>query len=186
MTVVLTMPQPVGGEAGLICGMLASGSADFVHIRRPGLTAGEMEALLRSVLHAAEERGIDVAPRLALHDHFGLARRYGIGGLHLNSRCPLPPSGWTGRVSRSCHTLFEAAEWKTLCDYVSLSPVFDSISKPGYRAAFTAAELDDARRRGIIDSRVLALGGVTRQRLGLVRGMGFGGAMLMGDAWTGL
>ena len=181
--VVLTLPHPVPDEARHICDMLATGEADLVHIRKPGYTAAEAEEMVQRVLDEAAGRGMDIAPRLAMHDHFEVARRLHLGGIHLNGRNPLPPSGWQGRVSRSCHTLYEAVEWKPMCDYVSLSPVFDSISKPGYRAAFDAATLEEARRRGIIDGRVLALGGVTRGRLRLVAEMGFGGAMLLGDAW---
>ncbi len=66
---------------------------------------------------------------------------------------------------------------------MSLSPIFDSISKQGYRAAFTSAQLEEARRRGIIDKRVMALGGVTFDRVKEVLEMGFGGAMILGDAW---
>lgn len=67
--------------------------------------------------------------------------------------------------------------------YLSLSPIFDSISKQGYHAAFTHEQLAEARRAGIIDHRVLALGGVTFARLPEVEAMGFGGAMILGDAW---
>ena len=68
-------------------------------------------------------------------------------------------------------------------DYMSLSPIFDSISKSGYRAAFTRDELIEAHRQGIINERVLALGGVTFDRIDEVLEMGFGGAMILGDAW---
>ena len=67
--------------------------------------------------------------------------------------------------------------------YMSLSPIFDSISKKGYKAAFSAAELEEARLRGIIDQRVMALGGVTFDKINEVKRMGFGGAMILGDAW---
>ena len=74
-------------------------------------------------------------------------------------------------------------QWKEHCQYVSLSPIFNSVSKPGYYSAFTLEEIAQAVRNGIIDSRVYALGGVTFARLADVRAMGFGGAMILGDAW---
>ena len=87
-------------------------------------------------------------------------------------------------MSRSCHSLGEIAACKEEnIDYMSLSPVFDSISKKGYRSAFTRDELLEAHRLGIIDERVLALGGVTFDRINEVLEMGFGGAMILGDAW---
>jgi thiamine-phosphate pyrophosphorylase len=66
---------------------------------------------------------------------------------------------------------------------MSLSPIFDSISKPGYNSAFTAEQIAEARRQGLIDERVMALGGVTFDKIDDVLKMGFGGAMILGDAW---
>ena len=44
-------------------------------------------------------------------------------------------------------------------------------------------EIEKAHRDGIIDNKVMALGGVTFSRLEEVANMGFGGAMILGDAW---
>ena len=176
MTIVITLPQFIAGEAERIAEMLRSSSANLVHIRKPGASAAEVEQLISAIPQ-------DCYDRLVLHDHFQLAERYGLHGVHLNSRNPQPPQGWKGCVSRSCHSLSEVAEWKERCTYVSLSPIFNSISKPGYYAAFTRKDLDEARQQGVIDSRVMALGGVTFGRLDEVARMGFGGGMILGDAW---
>ncbi len=67
---------------------------------------------------------------------------------------------------------------------MTLSPVFDSISKRGYASAFALPQLEMARAEGIIDDKVIALGGVTADRLPAVRRMGFGGAALLGAIWS--
>lgn len=97
---------------------------------------------------------------------------------------PESPSarGFRGVVSRSCHSLDELAT-DTACSYRFLSPIFDSISKNGYRAAFTAEELRTAAARGLLGDRTLALGGITPDRLAAVRDYGFGGAALLGSIW---
>lgn len=177
MTIVITLPHFFDGEAGQIVQLLHS-AVDLVHIRKPQASLHEVERLICQI--PGEYRN-----RLVLHDHHQLAAKYQLHGIHLNSRNPLSPSGWQGSVSRSCHSLEEVKEWKAKCDYVSLSPVFDSISKQGYRAAFTTSQLAQARAQGIIDHKVLALGGVTFSRLDEVLRMGFGGAMILGDAWKG-
>ncbi len=175
MTIVITLPDFFDGEAAQIVQLLRS-SIDLVHIRKPQGTAQQTERLLQAIPPAY--RG-----RLVLHDHHELAAKYHLHGVHLNSRNPLPPQGWQGSVSRSCHSLEEVRRWKDRCDYVSLSPIFDSISKRGYRAAFSAEELAKARDEGVIDHKVLALGGVTFRRMDDVLRMGFGGGMILGDAW---
>lgn len=176
--VVITLPHFIPSEAEHIVGLLQRDDVSLMHIRKPGATLQQTEDLIRQVLSIA-----DVRHRLVLHDHHCLARKYALMGVHLNSRNPLPPSGWQGSISRSCHSLYELVEWKPLCDYVTLSPIFDSISKQGYTSAFTPQQIADAVARGIIDDKVLALGGVTFERLPLVAGMGFGGGMILGDAW---
>ena len=64
---------------------------------------------------------------------------------------------------------------KKMCDYVFLSPIFDSISKEGYASAFTSESIREAAEKGIIDKRVIALGGVDENNLLQVKDFGFGG-----------
>jgi len=177
LKIVITLPHFFDGEADRIAWWLQSGGIDLVHIRKPGSTLAETEALITALPTA-------LYPRLVVHDHHELAVHYGLRGIHLNSRHPQPPPEWQGAVSISCHSIAELAVCRRQpFAYMSLSPIFDSISKKGYRAAFTAAEIAEARRLGIIDHRVMALGGVTFNRIGEVMQMGFGGVMILGDAW---
>ena len=178
MIIVITQPYFFQGEAERIVQLLSGGAADIVHIRKPLLdNQTQLERLIETL--PSELYG-----RLVLHDCHQLALKYGLRGVHLNSRNPLPPDGFTGAVSISCHSLAElAVARKKPYAYMSLSPIFDSISKQGYRSAFTASELAEAHRLGIIDQRVMAMGGVTFSKIHQVLGMGFGGAMILGDAW---
>lgn len=181
-TIVLTLPTFFEGEAELITSLLLDGAkggqypVDLVHIRKPQATIDEVRGLL-------EQLPSRLYSQLVLHDHPTLASAYGLRGIHLNSRHPQPPQGFTGTVSRSCHSLEEVVAWKERYDYVSLSPIFDSISKRGYLSAFTPSQIAEAHRVGVIDEKVMALGGVTFARLSEVSRMGFGGAMILGDAW---
>lgn len=177
LTIVITQPFFFEGEAEQIVRLLEERGVSLVHIRKPDSTAQQVAGLIEAIpgrLHS----------RLVLHDHHHLAQKYGLYGIHLNSRNPLPPAGWEGAVSRSCHTFDEVAEWKQRCTYLSLSPIFDSISKQGYKSAFTREEIADAARQGIIDHKVYALGGITFARLPEAEQMGFGGGMILGDAWN--
>lgn len=175
MTIVITLPTFFDGEAAQIVRLLHS-SVDLVHIRKPSASIEETERLILSI--PSEWRN-----RLVLHDHHSLAAKHHLHGIHLNSRNPVPPKHFSLSISKSCHSIEEVREQKDLCDYVSLSPIFDSISKQGYHAAFTKEQLLQAHAQGIIDGKVMALGGVTFNRIEEVLSMGFGGAMILGDAW---
>lgn len=170
--IAITHPYFFPGEAAAIEELLRSGRARRVHIRKPG---GEEEAL-RALIEAIAP---ELRPALSLHDHLHLAPQLGLGGVHLNSRFPTPPPGWQGLVSRSIHSLSEIASLSG--DYAFLSPIFPSISKPGYSAEWNRSELTAALRRSPVP--VYALGGVTPDRLPALEAMGFGGAAMLGAAW---
>ena len=174
--IVITRPEFIESEANRIAGLFSEKRMDLLHVRKPGSTLEQVRSLI-----------VQIPPqfhsRLVLHDHFSLAEEFGLYGVHLNSRNPEPPDAWKGSVSRSCHSLDEILEYKDKCSYLSLSPIFDSISKSGYLSAFSREEISSAVAKGIIDDKVYALGGVTFDKLPLVQSMGFGGAMILGDAW---
>ena len=172
---VITAEPFAPNEAEVIRCLLDAG-IDRIHLRKP-------EAPEEAVRRLIEALPAACYPHLSLHDRLPLAVEYGLGGVHLNGRNPMPPEGFRGLVSRSCHTFGELAEHAAETDYRFLSPIFDSISKSGYCAAFSEADLRDAAARGIIDTRTYALGGVRPDLLPQVRACGFGGAALLGCIW---
>lgn len=169
-TIVITPEEVMPGESAAICRML-EGGAWRVHIRHPHATPEEVMRIIADIPACRRAR-------ISVHDHFDAATAMGVGGVHLNSRNPQPPAGWRGMVSRSCHSV-EETDADTGADYLFLSPVFDSISKPGYLARFDLAELKQAR----LGQRVFALGGVRPRHFAMLENLGFGGAAMLGAAW---
>ena len=78
----------------------------------------------------------------------------------------------------------EVKSKKHFYDYVFMSPIYDSISKVNYYSTYTAEELRDAQRTKIIDSKVMALGGINADNLLEIKDFGFGGAVILGDLWN--
>lgn len=173
--IVITSPGFLQGEADFIDRLFNHG-LDRLHLRKPGADIGECRRLLDGISR-------EWLPRIVVHDNFGLCREYGLGGVHLNGRNPMAPPNHEGSVSRSCHSLEEISRYKGECDYLTLSPIFNSISKQGYMAAFGPGQLAAARDSGLIDRRVIALGGVTLENIPRVRELGFGGVAILGDVW---
>ena len=170
--IAITPPYIYKGEAEQIEKALF-GRFSRVHIRKPDAPDAEMRELLARI---AEE----LRPRISLHDHHHLAKEYGIGGLHLNSRNPTAPDDWDGSLSMSAHTPDEAlkAAGRERYDYVMLSPVAPSLSKPGYRSQYSFEQLAVAA-----SEKVVALGGVTDAILPMLEEAGFGGAAMLTSAW---
>ena len=173
--IVITSPGFLLGEADFIDRLFGHG-LDRLHLRKPGADIGECRRLLDGISR-------EWLPRIVVHDNFGLCREYGLGGVHLNGRNPMAPPNHEGSVSRSCHSLEEISRYKGECDYLTLSPIFNSISKQGYMAAFEPEQLAAARDSGLIDRRVIALGGVTLENIPRVKELGFGGVAILGDVW---
>lgn len=173
--IIITSPEPVSGEVLTLCQLLDDG-AFAVHIRRPSFDIEEYRRLLDAIPSGYHSR-------IVIHDYFELYNEYKIKGIHLNRRNMNIPLNFSGSISCSCHSLDEVKEKKQTMDYVFLSPIFDSISKVGYRSAFTVDELIRAASDGIIDDKVFALGGVTIAKLPLLQKLSFGGFAMMGDVW---
>ena len=123
----------------------------------------------------------EMYPRLTLHQTPGVISKLSGGdvlGFQSNSRCPQIPAG-SGLRSVSCHSLSEIRKWSLdpAVHYQTLSPIFDSISKPGYRSPFRTEDLKD------IPAGTVALGGVTPQRIPILKENGFSGAAILGWVW---
>lgn len=171
--IVISTPGFFPDEALLIERLLDEG-LPLLHLRKPDCEREALERLLDKIPS-------DYYPRIALHDWLDLAEERSLGGVHLNRRNPVVPDGFHGRVSRSCHSLEEVTARKSSLDYLFLSPIFPSISKEGYGNRFPLETLREAE--GIIDEKVIALGGISARTVTLLEGIPFGGIAVLGAIW---
>lgn len=177
LRIAITPEEIFRDEPAYICEILSRGW-DKVHLRHPGASLRDM----RNLIEAIPQR---FHSRLRLHGHFELLNSFRLGGIQLNGRCPRKPDNYTGPYSRTCHSLREVAE-SGECDYVTLSPIFDSISKAGYKAAFTKEELKeiDKNRPLFVNTKVVALGGINPDTAKEAVSLGFDGYAVLGALMT--
>ncbi len=174
--IVVTAPTFFVEEDQIITALFEEG-LDILHLRKPETPAMYSERLLTlipSIYHK----------RIVTHEHFYLQEEFKLMGIHLNARNPNEPHDYSGNVSCTCHSLNELQSKKHFYDYVFLSPVYDCITKQGISAGFTAEELRKAGKERLIDSKVMALGGITPDNILEIKDYGFGGAVVMGDIWN--
>lgn len=172
LIIAITLPDAIGGEVAILRRLLADG-VDIIHLRKPNATIEYCRNLLGQL--TAVERS-----KIVIHDHYILYEEFSLRGVHLNRNIDHLPNSYRGTRTRSCHTLEEVVSCKGECDYLFLSPIFDSISKVGYRSAFSHDALCRASAEGIIDEKVVALGGVTPDKLEYLQSLHFGGAAMLG------
>lgn len=149
--------------------LMLNGVADLYHLRKP------LPPPDRLWIHRFRD-GLFESMRdlIVVHDCFREARQLGFSRFHLNSRNPAAPPG-AAHISKSCHSLREL-EHISGYEYVTLSPIFDSISKSGYHSAFS---LDNLRGR-LPEGKVIALGGVDARNLFQLYRAGFAGGAMLG------
>ena len=181
--IVITKPEMFPGEADMVNTLFANGM-QRLHLRKPGASEQEMAEWIGRI-------DLPFRQRIIVHDHHRLLRTMGLGGIHLNARNPEAPAWFSAErqkrrsvtLSRSCHSLEEIAQWKGVCDYLFLSPIFDSISKGGYTSAFTRETLLQAYHDGLFSKPVYALGGVSADNIRSIYDYGLAGAAVIGSLW---
>jgi len=154
---------------------LAAAGVDALSLREPGLTDRELVGRVRALVAA---RRTD-RPQVLVGARADIALAAGADGVHL------PAAGvgaervrrWAGRrllLGVSTHRVEEvAAAREAGADYVVFGPVYPTPSKPGWVEGDRLAELERAAAHGL---PVLAIGGVTIDRLGELARAGAAGA----------
>lgn len=155
----------------------AGAGADLVVLREKDLPAGERAALAEQVAGAL--RGDPT--RLAIASDPGLAAAVGASGVHLAAADE--PGGSEPRpalVGRSCHDRHEVEAARLgvwAADYVTVSPVFPTASKPGHGPALGV----DAALGLVPDGLpAYALGGIDAGTAASCLAAGFAGVAVMG------
>lgn len=174
--IAMTTPTFFVEEDQIITALFEEG-LDILHLRKPETPPMYSERLLTLIPQKYHKR-------IVVHDHFYLQEEFGLMGIHLNERNPNEPHDYSGHLTSSCQTLEDVKVKKRFYDYVLLFPVFDGISPSAMPAGFTLDELKAAEKSHVIDSHVMALGGVCEQNIRTVKKLGFGGAVLLGDLWN--
>lgn len=174
--IALTTPKVTDDDAYIIKGLLDKG-VDVIHLRKPMSNVEECRALLSTL-----DR--DYRERIIVHDHPELYYEFSLKGIHVNRSVTRLPDGYAGFKSCSCHTFDEVVRYKDDYDYLFISPIFDSISKVGYRSGFDEGELQRLSKEGVIDDRVIALGGVTFDKIAYLKSLHFGGVAMLGALYS--
>lgn len=180
--IVLTAPAWRDDEAALLTAMFEQG-LETLHVRKPGCTKQAMEQLLRELPTRFHNR-------IILHSYYELGEQYAVKGIHLSEDfrqlCPDFAREWDyhlprHRITTSLHDIKSLQREFQEFDYVFLSPVFDSISKSGYKTPFEPDKL--AQIIPASPNAVIALGGITTSNIAEVRTMGFAGCAVLGSIW---
>lgn len=178
--IVITTENFFIDEANAV-NMLFENGLETLHLRKPKVDKKETENFIKQI-------NTNFHSRIVLHDYYILLDMFNLKGIHLHNRNQKNndmaqfSTKHMLSASHSCHSLEEVAGAQ-IYDYVFLSPVFDSISKVGYKKAFTPQQLTEAKENNIINENVIALGGITAENIPTANRYGFGGVAVIGALW---
>ncbi|RXK80764.1 thiamine phosphate synthase [Filimonas effusa] len=180
MLAVISSPHPVKNEAGIINSLFKAGLFHF-HLRKPAASLTEVKELLAAI-------DPEYYQRIALHHHHALALETGLTRLHFteDARLKTDKIFWRElvaagfRLSTSLHDVEAARSLSTCFSYAFLGPVFDSISKTGYRAN---VNLCGCKQVTEAVSPLIAIGGIDKHNCTKPLQMGFKGVAVLGAIW---
>jgi thiamine-phosphate pyrophosphorylase len=156
-----------------------AGGCRWFSLREKDLPAAERRALLGELV----ARGCRYGATVSIHEDIDAAVQVGAGAVHLPSgsnpeaaRARLPGA----LIGASAHSAEEvAALLRAGADYVTVSPVFISVSKPGYGPALGLDGLASIAAQ--VSGPVIALGGVAAENAACCLSAGAHGVAVMGE-----
>ncbi|MEG1553943.1 MAG: thiamine phosphate synthase [Rikenellaceae bacterium] len=168
--IVITQEQITLSEIDPIAEIIDDGCWR-VHIRKPHADKDALRSFLDVLCNRVDPK------KLSMHYYHDIALEYGFGGVHGKSQ------EQDVLKSISCHSIKEVEENNGVVDYLFISPIFDSISKLGYKAAIDISEIGALLKDENYASQIVALGGVEVSNLHILDKAGFQNIALLGCVW---
>lgn len=184
--IVITPDRTIADEAAIVNRLFENGLSRL-HVRKPSFTRDELCDYVNAIAPEYHHH-------LVINNHFDLFDALKLGGVHLSSFARNDEQVQTlikdipaAKISTSFHSWQEIMDNKFPYGYVFISPVFDSVSKPGYMAGIDLAEAMMVKNRLKMNSaycpQIIGLGGVTTSNITVLHEYGFNGAAMLGNIW---
>jgi thiamine-phosphate pyrophosphorylase len=152
---------------------------DLIQLREPDLEGAALFTLASGLVATARA----TSTRIVVNDRLDVALASGAGGVHLRGTSIPPlrarsiaPAGFL--IGRSVHGVEEAVQAAPHADYLVAGTVFSTPSKPGLRGYLGIDGLAAIVRA--VRVPVLAIGGVTLDRVAAIAGTGAAGIAAIG------
>ena len=174
--IVITYPHNFNGEAQLITQLFQNG-LPTLHLRKPELEVNDYENYINAIPKEYHNK-------IVVHYHTELLDKFDLKGVHFSSAQKVEDIGSKFTVSKSFHSIHEIENCDKRIDYAFLSPIFNSISKQGYKSNFEdKTELKNNLSKLNAKPKMHALGGIDNTNINHVKELGFDGATLLGYIW---
>lgn len=173
--VIMTQPTFFVEEDKILTALFDEGM-DNLHLYKPGAPPMYSERLL-SLLPES------MYGKITVHENYYLKNEYGLAGIHLDQEERELPADYKGKYGRTCYDIDKLGYMKKKSEYVFLYGAFGKLQSDSVHPCLTRAQLEDLARRGLIDKRVYALGGLSLDNVREAKDLGFGGVVVCEALW---
>ena len=179
---VITNPVPIPNEIDTIHSLFENG-LELLHVRKPDFSKEEMKSFLSEIKSGYRQQ-------LVLHSHHQLATEFGINRIHFTEKTRMEMTdeslkNWKEKgfiLSTSIHKMDAFEALSDVFDYTFFGPVFESISKPDYHSNIDFK--NELEHRTNNKTALIALGGITSNKIKTVLEYGFDDVALLGTIWN--
>lgn len=180
--ILISNPIATRNEINAIHQLFKEG-LQLLHIRKPEFTELEMKIFITEI-------GREFSNQLSLHSHHQLALEFGIHRIHFtekkrNETFEESLKKWKERgftLSTSIHKMADFEKLSDVFDCAFFGPVFESISKPNYISDIDFEK--ELKQRKNNKTALIAVGGITSERIKTALGYGFDDVALLGTIWN--
>lgn len=179
--IVISSPTSIPNETELIISLFKAGLKIF-HLRKPGMNKVRMKKLISAIPEKYHSR-------IVIHSNHSLSDQFSLKGIHFQKKEQLKATQLK-RKGRTFSTSFHIGKDFLVTkpyDYILMSPISESISKPGYMGTTSLDILQRFLERIRIDREVkveyIALGGLSDKNILKIRSARFHGAAMLGAIW---
>ncbi|TYP77132.1 thiamine phosphate synthase [Aquimarina intermedia] len=179
MLIVLTSEKELDDEATKINQLFDHG-LEYLHVRKPSMNVNGYRYLLNAI-------NPDYYKKIMLHQFHELVVEFDLRGIHLQEQQRIDLGDklkeyvldfilYDYKVSSSFHNPQDILASPIHYDYMLLSPVFDAISKTGYKGkSFNVSNIKEF---------VIGLGGIDEKTMATAFHLGFKGVGVLGSIWN--
>jgi thiamine-phosphate pyrophosphorylase len=178
--IVISAPAEIQHEASVVNALFDEG-LELLHLRKPAYSEDMLSDLVSKIdrVHRA---------KLVLHQHHPVADRLGICRIHFPevNRLTATPgqlATWKKnnfKLSTSVHDMKEYESLSACFEYAFFGPVFQSISKQGYRPLQESQRVEKKNE----SVKIIAIGGICGDNIAMVKQANYDGAAMLGAIWS--
>lgn len=195
LKIILSYPEQIDNEVENLNQELLNTDIDFFHLNKPDFDYIQFKELIQLI-------DADLHYKIIIHSHYGLINEFDLAGINLDKKalsqlayadevdkCFIQPLVLNNKqievnrqqpnmVTYSAFSLNEITGLPFNVEYAFLSPIFDNESIKNRKPIIGLSQLKESLKT--VNTKVIALGGVTLEDEGQLKETGFSGMALFG------